>query len=76
MADRNSVGFMRRFDKGFVSAFNEKTLDHKKQKKVSLLGRKMFASVVYFKGLLYYYRALFKLFMVFASAGAKILTPA
>lgn len=52
------------------SAFYEKTLDHKKKKKVNAIARHMFSATVFNKGLLHYYRATSKLLFIFIKYGA------
>lgn len=75
--EKNSSYFLKNFDRNYVAgiyvayvAFYEKTLDHKKKKKIDSTARKMFSAMVFNKGMLHYYRALSKLLFIFIKYGA------
>ena len=69
IANKNSLIFLKKFDRGYVDAFEEKTLSNKIKKKVTPNMRKMFASIVFNRGLHYYYNAMYKLFLVLVADG-------
>lgn len=62
ISNRNSNVFLMKFDKGYMSAFDEKALTNKIKKKVSPNMRKMYSSVVFAQGYQLYYTAMYKLF--------------
>lgn len=64
IANRNSMIFLKKFDKGYLDAFDEKTLTNKIKKKVSPNMRKMLSSIIFNKGLNLYYSAMSKLFFL------------
>ncbi len=64
IANRNSMIFIKKFDKGYMDAFDEKTISNKIKKKVSPNMRKMFSSIIFNRGLNYYYTAMYKLFFL------------
>jgi hypothetical protein len=70
VTEKNSAFFLRKFDKSYVQAFNDKNLTTKIKKKVSSNCRRMFADTVFNQGLYLYYSALNKLVYVFAHSGA------
>lgn len=62
VSNRNSNMFLMKFDKGYMSAFDEKSLTNKIKKKVSPNMRKMYSSIIFSQGLQLYYTAMYKLF--------------
>lgn len=64
VSNRNSMTFIKKFDKGYMDAFDEKTLSNKIKKKVSPNSRKMFSSIIFNRGLHFYYIAMYKLFFL------------
>lgn len=69
ISNRNSMLFIKKFDKGYMDAFDEKTLSNKIKKKVSPNMRKMYSSIIFNRGLHYYYNAMYKLFLLLITDG-------
>lgn len=64
VSNKNSYSFLMKFDKGYMNAFDEKSLTNKIKKKVSSNMRKMFSSIIFSQGLELYYSAMYKLFFL------------
>jgi hypothetical protein len=61
IANRNAGVFIKKFDKGYIDAFDQKTLSNKIKKKVTSNMRKMFSSIIFYKGMHLYYNSMYRL---------------